>query len=205
MIVVVGGHSRNIGKTAVALSLIEALPGFRWTALKITQFGHGLCTRDGHACECETGCDSPYSLVEQNEPDATDTGRFRAAGAARSWWLRTRSGALGPAMPAIQSLVHGASNAIIESNSVIEYLLPDLYLFVADGSNPDWKPSARRFLTRADALVISGTDACLPESFVRPRFSVSPPRYASAALAAFVRERSESRLDFHVIQNLLED
>jgi len=38
-IVVVGGHSRSVGKTSVVAGLIAALREFNWTALKITQFG----------------------------------------------------------------------------------------------------------------------------------------------------------------------
>ena len=44
MLVVVGGHSRNIGKTSVAAGLIRHLRDRQWTALKITQYGHGVCS-----------------------------------------------------------------------------------------------------------------------------------------------------------------
>ncbi len=44
-IVVVGGHSRSVGKTSVVANLIARLPQLNWTACKITQFGHGFCTR----------------------------------------------------------------------------------------------------------------------------------------------------------------
>ena len=42
-IVVVGGHSRNVGKTSVVAGLIAALPEFHFAAMKITQYGHGIC------------------------------------------------------------------------------------------------------------------------------------------------------------------
>ena len=45
-IVVIGGHSRSVGKTSVVAGLIAALPELNWTALKITQFGHGICSAD---------------------------------------------------------------------------------------------------------------------------------------------------------------
>ena len=41
MLVVVGGHSRNIGKTSVVAGLIRKLRDRKWTALKITQYGNG--------------------------------------------------------------------------------------------------------------------------------------------------------------------
>ncbi len=53
-IVVVGGHTRNVGKTSVVEGLIRALPEMRWTAFKVTQFGHGMCSANGEPCDCET-------------------------------------------------------------------------------------------------------------------------------------------------------
>jgi dethiobiotin synthetase len=50
-IVVVGGHTRNIGKTSVVAGLVRALPEMRWTAFKITQFGHGVCSANGEPCD----------------------------------------------------------------------------------------------------------------------------------------------------------
>ena len=44
MIVVVGGHTRNIGKTSLAAGIVAAFPEMHWTAFKITQFGHGVCS-----------------------------------------------------------------------------------------------------------------------------------------------------------------
>src|SRR5260370_10312790 len=51
---VVGGHTRNIGKTSVVAGLIAALPEMHWTAFKVTQFGHGMCSANGEPCDCET-------------------------------------------------------------------------------------------------------------------------------------------------------
>ena len=52
MLVVVGGHTRNIGKTSVVAGLIRALPELRLDRLEITQYGHGVCSSEGEPCEC---------------------------------------------------------------------------------------------------------------------------------------------------------
>ena len=83
MLVVVGGHSRNIGKTSVVAGLIRKLRSSEWTAVKITQYGHGVCSHAGEACGCETEPDHPFALSEEYQPSGTDSGRFLAAGAAR--------------------------------------------------------------------------------------------------------------------------
>ncbi len=54
-IVVVGGHSRNVGKTSVVAGLIAALPEFQFAAMKITQYGHGICAADGNRVRMRDG------------------------------------------------------------------------------------------------------------------------------------------------------
>jgi hypothetical protein len=62
-IVVIGGHSRNIGKTSVVAGLIAALPAYNWTAFKVTQFGHGRCSLNGKPCHCTTA-DHTWAISE---------------------------------------------------------------------------------------------------------------------------------------------
>ena len=85
-IVVVGGHTRNIGKTSVVAGLIAALPQRRWTAIKITQFGHGVCSANGEPCDCET---ADHTIAISEERDGR-VGRIR-----RGTWRRGRSGRSG--------------------------------------------------------------------------------------------------------------
>ena len=193
MLVVVGGHSRNIGKTSVVAGLIRALLQARWTAVKITQHGHGICSAAGEPCDCAIDYTHPYALDQQTAPDSTDSGRFLAAGADRSWWLRTRVGELGHGMPALRHILQDGVNAILESNSVLQFLNPDLYLAVLDFSVEDFKDSTRRYLDRADALVITGPPAQPPWPGVppgwleqKPRFPVSRPTFVSEDLVRFV-------------------
>ncbi len=197
MLVVVGGHSRNIGKTSVMTGLIAALPERRWTAMKITQLGHGICSAEGEACGCEVELDHPYALTEETEPsERTDSGRYLAAGAERSFWLRTRAGALGNAIPAIRAILDESVNAIVESNSILQFLKPGIYVVVADPATADFKNSALIHLDRADAVVEierEGAPAWKGVSprlwTAKPRFVVKPGEYASADLAGYVRLR----------------
>ncbi len=195
-VVVVGGHARNVGKTSVVAGLIAALPELRWTAMKITQYGHGFCSGNGEPCDCQTDDHTWAVSVERDPASGTDTARFLAAGAARCLWVRTRVGMLGQAMPRIREELAG--NAILESNSVLRFLRPDLYLTVLDPATADFKDSARLYLDRADAIVLTGAgDVDAPQwSGVsarlmagKPRFRAHPPEYCSGELVAFVREK----------------
>jgi molybdopterin-guanine dinucleotide biosynthesis protein len=197
-IIVVGGHSRSVGKTSVVAGLIARLPQYRWTAFKITQYGHGFCTADGAPCDCQTD-DHTLAVSEERSPTSgTDTARYLAAGAVRSVWVRTRQGMLAEAMPRIRKELAGAENAILESNSILQFLKPDLYLTVLDAATADFKDSARLFLDRADAVLVRanspdlapmwhGVSLKLTEG--KPQFVIAPPDYMTEDVARFVEQR----------------
>ncbi len=193
MLIVVGGHSRNIGKTSVVAGLISAMREANWTAVKITQLGHGVCSAAGEPCDCAVDPRHPYELTEEVAPNAADSGRYLAAGAARSFWLRTAEGRLGGAMTALRAILPLGGNAIVESNSVMGFLRPDLYLVVVDPTVEDWKLSARRHLDRATAIVEVWGGPPAPRAALpgrdRPRFPVAPPSYLSPELVDFARSR----------------
>jgi len=201
MLVVVGGHSRNIGKTAVAAGLIRKLRGLHWTAMKITQYGHGVCSHKGEACGCEAdgGGDPehPFALSEEYEPSGTDSGRFLAAGAERSFWLRTPVGQLARAEGVVRKILAQHPNVMVESNSILELAQPDVFLMVLDFSNADFKGSSLRFMDRADAFVVidRGMNVPLWAEVAKgawdhkPQFAVTPPDYVTTALTRFVKSR----------------
>jgi hypothetical protein len=195
-VVVVGGHSRNIGKTSVVAGLIARLPEFHWSAFKITQYGHGFCTADGKPCQCQTADSCVAVNFERDPVSGTDTSRFLAAGAARSIWVRTRIGMLAEAMPRIEKELAASENAILESNSILEFLRPDLYLTVLDPAVDDFKDSARRFLADADAVLLSsnGPASAVSEEALDRKlcFEIPPPTYMSDGLVEFVRTRITS-------------
>jgi hypothetical protein len=178
----------------VVAGLISALPQFHWTAMKITQHGHGICSAAGQPCDCAIEYDHPYALSEEVAPTTSDSGRFLAAGARRALWLRTAVGQLGNAAAVIREVVQASENTIVESNSMLQFWRPDLYLVVVDFGVSDFKDSALRYLDRADALIPvsecepqwTGVSRRLWES--KPRFPATPPSYVTAELAEFVRK-----------------
>ena len=109
-IVVIGGHSRSVGKTSVVAGLIAALPELRWTALKITQYGHGICSASGKSCHCATDDHSWAISEEKDRSGESDTSRFLVAGAVRAWWVRTEQGRLAEAMPKVRQTIAAAEN-----------------------------------------------------------------------------------------------
>jgi len=208
--VVIGGHTRSVGKTSVVAGIITALPEFHWTALKITQYGHGICSANGEACDCVTADHSLAVSEEKDRSGDSDTSRFLLAGADHSWWVRTQQGQLAEAMPRIRKILASTQNAIIESNSILRFLKPDLYLTVLDPETADFKASAQTFLDRADAVLLhsvknggehygakftvnSGDTAWESVSLKpvsnRPIFNIHPPHYLTPEVIEFVRAK----------------
>ncbi len=195
-LIVIGGHSRNVGKTSVVAGLIAALPEYNWTALKITQYGHGVCSMDGEPCHCATDDHSWAISEELDRSEESDTSRFLTAGAARVWWVRTEQGRLAEAMPTVRGKLAESKNAIVESNSILKFLRPDLYLTVLDPATADFKRSAQEFLDRADAVILHQSETTevawreisLKPVARRPMFRISPPPYVTSQIVEFVRE-----------------
>jgi hypothetical protein len=195
-IVIIGGHSRSVGKTSIVAGLIAAIPEVPWTALKVTQYGHGICSADGAMCDCATD-DHSWAVTEEHDRSGeSDTSRFLVAGAEKVYWVRTRQGLLAEAMPRIRQIISSSANLIFESNSLMRFVRPDLYLAVLDYANPDFKDSAREFLDRSDAVVIQNfqaspdwTGVSLKPVQGKPVFRIAPPEYVSAEIADFVRSR----------------
>jgi hypothetical protein len=199
-IIVIGGHSRSVGKTSVVAGLIAALPEFNWTAVKITQYGHGVCSANGEPCDCATGDHSWAISEERDRSGESDTSRFLVAGAVQALWARTEQGRLAEAIPTLRRRLEGARNVIIESNSVLKFLPPDLYLTVLDPSRPDFKNSAREFLDRANAVILheapqgaAWQSVSLRPVARRPVFRITPPPYVTPEIVNFVRASLTAR------------
>lgn len=190
-VIIVGGHTRSIGKTQLVCDVISAFPQAGWIAGKITQYGHGVCAQNGDNCDCaptEHVCALDWEL---HSDTGTDSSRFLAAGARRSFWLRTKQGYLAEGLPLLRAALEqaratgfaAAPPVILESNSLLQFLKPSLYFAVVDPAKEDFKDSARAALDRADALVLRGSPdgfsatapawTRLPTALLREKLSVS--------------------------------
>jgi hypothetical protein len=164
-LIVVGGHTRSIGKTQLVCDVVAAFPKVYWVAGKITQYGHGVCAQNGENCDCAPD-DHVCALDWETKTDTgTDSARFLAAGAKRSFWLRTKQGYLAEGMPILRTAlkqIGGDGNPeqkkalIVESNSLMQFVKPSLYFAVIDPMKEDFKESAQVALDRASALVLRG-------------------------------------------------
>lgn len=155
--VMVGGHTRNLGKTSVVEGIIRGLPELDWTAIKITQYGHGVCSTSGQLCDCAVAEHSFAITAERQTDSRTDTSRFLAAGARRALWVRTGQGELLAALPALKQAIADDEYVIVESTSLRRFLKPALFLQIIDPHHPDFKKSAQQFFDLADAYLVTAS------------------------------------------------
>lgn len=175
-LIVVGGHTRSIGKTQLVCDVIRAFPQTEWIAGKVTQYGHGICAQNGENCDCAPAEHACVLDWETRRDTGTDSARFLVAGAKRSFWLRTKQGYLAEGLPllreALEEVANGSNPAtvgqegrrfvpgdiavIVESNSLMQFVKPSLYFAVIDPLKEDFKESAQLALDRAHALVMRG-------------------------------------------------
>ena len=104
-------------------------------------------------------------------------------------------------MPRIRKILATTQNVIIESNSILRFMKPDLYLTVLDPATADFKTSAQTFLDRADAVLLHSTEnsknpaweqVSLKPVMDRPTFAIQPPNYVTPEVIDFVRARLAS-------------
>lgn len=176
IITVSGAHS-GVGKTKVAEMLLKKLRG--WSAIKVTVSHRGnVCPRhrDCGACD-QLGSDfaivSDRKIIEQK---GKDTQRFKQAGAKETLWLKAHPQGLKQGLKKTLSMLKKARGIIIEGNSILKYLKPDLAIFVIrrDSAFPalhteirggippevsgDWrdKPSAKEIFNKVDLVITTG-------------------------------------------------
>jgi hypothetical protein len=208
-VIVIGGHTRSIGKTQLVCDLVAAFPQANWVAGKITQYGHGVCAQNGEDCDCAPDEHICAISWQTRSDDGTDSGRFLAAGAQRSFWLRTKQGFLAEGMPLLRAGLqevpanpdHGPRNLILESNTLLQFWKPSLYLMVLDPTKADFKDSARLQIDRASAFVLrqalpnpsdksaqtAWTDVPLQLLYSKPQFLQREGEFLPAELTNVVR------------------
>jgi molybdopterin-guanine dinucleotide biosynthesis protein len=154
-IVAVGGFTSNSGKTTLVCELLKRLEG--WEAIKVSRGHYRSCGRDPHAC-----CISPLLGEEpvvrtgraETYARGKDTGRYWDAGASNVHWAVVTDGQVGEGVRAALGRVK-SEGVLIEGNSLLRHLEPDLFLMVARPDVLKIKPTARRALAKASALYVS--------------------------------------------------
>ncbi len=140
IISVTGAHS-SIGKTTLASILLKNMNGFG--AIKYTRTS--LYT---------SVTDDPVEILQ----DAKDTAILSESGAENVFWIQSPPSGLKDALPVAVSKLSNLKGIVVEGNSPVDYLDPDLVIFIIGGDG-EIKPSAHKVSRRADIIIVnSGKD-----------------------------------------------
>ena len=82
-----------------------------------------------------------------------DTARLLEAGADEVLWVQAPPQELREVLPLALEKLSGLSGIIVEGNSAIEFLKPDIVIFLVDGNGGRFKPSAYGALEAADIIL----------------------------------------------------
>jgi hypothetical protein len=172
-IIVVGGGGPGAGKTALICGLIRALPEIGWTAVKVTSDAHN----------------KPAPIWEETAAgEESDTGRYLAAGARRSFLVTASDGELGDVVKQVLNEHSSAPAIIFESNRVLCHLRPDLCLAAATNLHGSRLPSFALVEEHMDALVeVAGHDHVIEGE--RMCFHLRSLERVSPTMCAWLRER----------------
>jgi len=139
IISVTGAHS-GVGKTTLCALLLKTLKGFG--AIKYTK------------THLYTSVTDNKELITQNDKD---TALMYSAGAEKVVWIRSPSDTLSGALDIALSKMYGLKGVVIEGNSPVRLLDPDLIIFVMVEDH-EVKPSAKDIKKKAHVIVINTGD-----------------------------------------------
>jgi ABC-type oligopeptide transport system ATPase subunit len=134
-VICIGGAHSGCGKTTVAENLLRLLGG-SWGAIKYTKTAFYTSVRR-----------SPEA------PEDKDTSRLRRAGAGDVLWVQAPDAGLEEPMDMAVNLLAHCEGIVVEGNSPIEFLSPDIVIFVFGKDIGRLKPSALRIVKKADIVI----------------------------------------------------
>lgn len=149
-LLIVGGTSRNVGKTELVCRIIEKISSYLPVyALKVSAVYPDEAIRHGNHRTNEE------HLFEERRSDSNkDTSRMLRAGATRVFYLRGDDRRILQAYTLFLEQVETGIPIVCESNSLAEFVRPGLHLMVTK-KNGEVKKRAIKPLQLADQVIIS--------------------------------------------------
>jgi molybdenum cofactor guanylyltransferase len=160
-LLVVGGMTRDAGKTELACDLLRRFGRDRDVAgVKVTTVrangAEAECPRGAAGCGACSSFEGEFIITEERDfPLGKDTSRLKEAGASRVLWLRARPEALAEGFEALRLALGPGALAVCESNSVRAVVDPDLFLMLRRDGEPG-RQGAASSCAKASARAVAG-------------------------------------------------
>ncbi len=180
-IVSVSGACSRAGKTALAETLLRALPGSAAVKFTTTEDVFEACPRGTTCAVC--GITVPFKLITADEvlgEPGTDTARLRDAGGRPVIWAIAKESAVAEAWAAVRARLANVDTVVMEGSTITALAHPELHLFVAHRFlSPDrWKATTAALVPAADLVVVNRTasDGRAPSPAVMDALRALHPR-----------------------------
>lgn len=88
--------------------------------------------------------------------DGKDTFRLKTKGAKRVVWIRTKEEEIESSVQQALTLIHDCTKVLIEGNSILNYMTPELAIFLCDEklmTITNMKPTRLTAITKADIII----------------------------------------------------
>ena len=153
-ILLIGGATRNVGKTAFTCSVIENLSKkHELIALKIKTIYKGDNFFHG---KDRNPLNGNYRIIEEkNTSGNEDTERMLKSGAKRVFRIKSKSEFLHEAIQDFFTRISDKNLVICESNSLRTVLKPSVFLLIKLKNSDKIKPSAEKLAPLADKIIYS--------------------------------------------------
>lgn len=139
IIIGIGGAHSGSGKTACASSLIQNLRN--WGAIKYTKTAiYSSVTED----------------IDILSKEDKDTKRLLDAGAEKVVWVQSPPDQLSDVLPLATERLADFRGIIVEGNSAIEFLNPDIIIFMFGKDPKRIKESSKKILGMSDVVFLDG-------------------------------------------------
>jgi molybdopterin-guanine dinucleotide biosynthesis protein MobB len=156
LLIGIGASHSGSGKTTLAARILNYFsPAFKSKPLTpVLKWGAIKYTRTASSPELIT---DRATLMEKGK----DTWHMLTSGASDVVWVRSDRAGLGEALPeALKRLSH-LDAVVVEGNSAIEFLKPDIVIFIFSKGKKHWKPGIEALAARAD-IIFHDAEAQLP-------------------------------------------
>jgi molybdopterin-guanine dinucleotide biosynthesis protein len=159
LLIGIGASQSGAGKTTLAAHIIRHL----------TQRSPSLPFLSGCGAIKYTRTSSGPEIISDRSilmEEGKDTRKMLDAGAAEVVWVKSALPGLPNALAGALSRLSHLDVAVVEGNSAIEFLNPDIVIFIFDKGRDRWKPGIEKLAARAD-IIFAADDIRLPAD-VRP-------------------------------------
>jgi hypothetical protein len=156
-LIIIGGSSRNVGKTTLALRLIEKYAlSERITGLKVTSIRPGEETHHGSH---ETPDLHNFRIIEETKNSSSkDTARMLSAGADKVYYIETPDNKIHEAIKMFLATKDTGGPIVCESRSLRNSVIPGLFILLKHYDMHLIKPGFHQFEKMADFILTIDPD-----------------------------------------------